>query len=249
MAPILEHFYPEVTAGGFTRVDGTIEFYTRIHSLMRPEHCILDFGAGRGVGPTEDPVEFRRALMNLKGKCKRVIGVDVDPSIRSNPSLDEAHVLLDSDMLPFHDEFFDIIVSDATFEHLQKPNHAASELARVVKPGGWICARTPNRWGYIGLGTNLIPNGMHVRLLRHLQPQRQAVDVFPTTYRLNSFSRLRTHFPASLFEHVVYGFFPEPAYFGNAKLLWRIATVAFRATPEAFAPVLMVFLRKRTSLL
>ena len=70
-----------------------------------------------------------------------------------------------------------------------------AEIERILKPGGWFCARTPNKWGYISLGANLIPNSLHVRFLKFLQPDRQEEDVFPTRYRMNTIAALKTHFP------------------------------------------------------
>jgi 2-polyprenyl-3-methyl-5-hydroxy-6-metoxy-1,4-benzoquinol methylase len=52
---------------------------------------------------------------------------------------------------PFPNETFDLVVSDSTFEHVSDAEQVASELDRVLKPGGWICARTPNRHGYVAL--------------------------------------------------------------------------------------------------
>jgi hypothetical protein len=42
------HFFPEIGAGGFSRIDSTIQFYERINSLVDPDFVLLDFGAGRG---------------------------------------------------------------------------------------------------------------------------------------------------------------------------------------------------------
>ena len=43
--------FPESYAGGFSRVDGTVQFYMRVRALLRPDDTVLDLGAGRGVGP------------------------------------------------------------------------------------------------------------------------------------------------------------------------------------------------------
>lgn len=50
--------YPESGAGGFSRVDGTVEFYTRVNALLSPDAVVVDLGAGRGK-QSEDPVAFR----------------------------------------------------------------------------------------------------------------------------------------------------------------------------------------------
>jgi hypothetical protein len=49
---------PEITAGGFSRADGTIEFYQRVCALLRRAAAVLDLGAGRGQ-VLEDTVTCR----------------------------------------------------------------------------------------------------------------------------------------------------------------------------------------------
>lgn len=47
--------------------------------------------------------------------------------------------------LPFQDKSFDIVISDATIEHLvQSPRHLFAEAKRVLKPGGYFLVTTPN---------------------------------------------------------------------------------------------------------
>ncbi len=244
LADCKRRFYPESVAGGFSHVDGTVAFYTRINALLQPEMAVLDFGAGRGRAVQEDPIAYRRKLQTLQGKCRHLIGVDVDEAVLQHPRLDEIHVIAEQGPLPLADNSVDLIVSDATFEHITHPEAMAPELGRVLKPGGWLCVRTPNRWGYIGLGANLIPNRWHVALLKYLQPHRKAVDVFPTAYRLNTARAIKRYFPAHSWDHYVYGHFAEPAYFGTSALLWALVLLSYRLTPAVCGPTLMVFLQK-----
>lgn len=238
--------YPEVGAGGFSRVDGTVEFYGRVRSLLRPDMVVLDFGAGRGVGPQEDPVTYRRELQVHRGHVATVIGADVDPVVKENPVLDEA-IVLDgvSAALPLADASVDLVVSDFTFEHLDDPAHTAGELDRVLRPGGWLCARTPNKWGYIGVGARLVPNSFHTRFLRRLQPDRKAVDVFPTRYRCNTRADVRRFFPPDRFDDFSYRHESEPLYAGSSPVAQRAQRAVLAMAPNALASMLMIFLRKR----
>ena len=246
MATCKEYFFPESEAGGFSRLDGTVEFYGRISALIRPSMTVLDFGAGRGQALQDDTVVYRRNLQSLRGKCRRLIGVDIDEVISRNPGLDEYHVIVPNGAIPLADDSVDMIVSDHTFEHINNPDIVISELNRILRPGGWLCARTPNRWGYIGLATNIIPNRWHEPFLRYLQPTRKQVDVFPTAYKLNSLRALSYYFSTDLWDHYIYGYFSEPAYFGESKIFWSIMLLLYRLTPSRCAPTWMVFLRKRT---
>lgn len=232
-----------MAAGGFSRVDGTVEFYQRIHSLLRPDMKVVDFGAGRGAF-LDDPVLYRRRLRQLKDHVDEVIGVDVDASVLENPCLTQAEVITPGERLPFESGSIDLMISDFVFEHVTDPGWAAHEIERVLRPGGWLCVRTPNRWGYIGLGARSVPNRLHAPLLRVFQPGKKERDTFPTSYRLNSPRDLKRHFPEHTFEHIVYTMNNEPAYFSNWNAMWALVRLAFRVTPEPLGATLYVFLRK-----
>ena len=242
---MLRRLYPEVQAGGFSRVDGNIEFYSRVNALLIPEMVVVDFGAGRGKDASDDPIEFRRSLRNLQGKAAEVIGVDIDPAVLSNPSVDKAIVAVDNEPLPLGDESVDLIVSDFCFEHIQSPGPVTQELDRVLKVGGWICARTPNRWGYIGIGANCVPNRHHTRMLTRLQPGRLAKDIFPTAYRLNTRRQLRRYFPPPRYLDCTYGHNSEPAYFGTSLIASRAARTVFKFAPERVCALWYVFVQKQ----
>src|SRR4051812_48594143 len=98
------YFFPEMEAGGFTRVDSTIQFYQRINAMIKPYFVVLDFGAGRGAGYIEDHAGYHAKLRTLRGKVRQVIGADVDPIVEKNPMLDRALVLDQSGSIPLPDE-------------------------------------------------------------------------------------------------------------------------------------------------
>ena len=122
---------------------------------------VLDLGAGRGAS-NEVQSTFVRGLLDLRGKARRVIGVDLDPVVLTNPLLDEAHVY-DGVRIPLPDSSIDLIVSDNTLEHVTSPSVFAREIARVLKPGGWLCARTPHLYSALVIASSLVPNTMHSR--------------------------------------------------------------------------------------
>lgn len=234
--------YPEVQAGGFTRRSGTIQFYARVNSLLRPDMIVLDFGAGRGL---HDDIKdgFLRDLCVLKGKVKRVIGVDVDDAVLRNPIVDEAHIF-DGARLPLGDASVDLVLSDHVFEHLGDPGAAAAELDRVLKPGGWICARTPSSGSMIAIGARMVPNRLHAKAIKRLQPGgREAEDVFPTRYRLNSHRALRKYFPPSRWSHHSYGWNSEPTYHLGSRLLVRVMAAAQALKPGH--EKLLIFVQKK----
>ena len=240
-------FFPETAAGGFSRIDGTVAFYSRINALVSPSSVVVDLGAGRGQF-MEDTVDYRRYMHRMQGRVQRVIGLDVDDAVLQNPTVDESHVISDGGRLPIADKSVDLVVSDFTFEHVADPAWLAAELSRIVKPGGWICARTPNKYGYISVFARLVPNSMHDAVLRTVQPQKKSRDTFPTRYRLNTRRDLRRHFPEHRFEHIVFEHDAEPAYMANSTLGWRVGLVLTRILPRRFYTMLFVFLRKKGSM-
>lgn len=245
MGSLDQRFFPEIGAGGFSRIDGTVAFYQRVNSLLKKSDVLLDYGAGRGAAYMDDNCKYRRDLCNFRTKVSKVIGVDVDEVVLKNPALDEAYVFVAGESLSLADKSIDIVVSDFVFEHISDPAQAAKELDRVLKPGGWLCARTPNRNGYIALGNRLVPETIKMRILGRLQPERKEQDVFPALYRMNTFRSLLKYFPAERFEHFSYTWDPEPAYHANSRFFYSIWRAIQGITPAPFRAMLMVFFQKR----
>jgi SAM-dependent methyltransferase len=142
-----ERFYPETLFGGFTDIDGTVAFYNRVNSLLAPSFVVLEVGCGRGAC-NEDPVSLRKNLRILKGKVTKVIGIDVDQSAQENPFLDEFH-LIQSNSWPVESNSIDLIVCDNVLEHIANPDQIFLEIRRVLRDGGYLCIRTPNRWAML----------------------------------------------------------------------------------------------------
>jgi SAM-dependent methyltransferase len=242
----IRRLYPEIDAGGFTRCDQRVIFFARVNALLRKGMTVLDFGAGRGKW-AEIESGFKLDLTTLKGKCQKVIGVDIDPAVAENSLIDEAVVLPLDGSIPFPDKSIDMIVSWAVFEHLQDPARTATELGRILRPGGWICAWAPNKWGYVSVGARLAPKEFHARLLRyfHRSSVRREEDVFRTFYRLNTLRELRRQFPETHFEHFSYLFNGAPTYHANKFLLAAGIDMAAKLAPNYFAHSLHAFIRKR----
>lgn len=238
------HCYPEAHYGGFSEHDGTIRFYSRVNSLLSSEATVLDIGCGRGAY-ANDVVPYRRSLRIFRGKCRQVIGIDVDPAGHENPYLDEFR-LIAGDQWPVADESIDLAVADYVLEHVEKPDQFFSECARVLKVGGTLCLRTPNRLGYVALAAQCIPNRLHAAVLKRLGKTRGAEDTFPTVYRCNTRGQLRRVMERHAFDAHVYSYEDEPTYFVFSRMAYTLGTVWRRLIPSMFRGNLFVFARKRS---
>jgi ubiquinone/menaquinone biosynthesis C-methylase UbiE len=237
-----EQFYPESRFGGFSDIDGTIAFYSRLNALLRPDMTVLDIGCGRGAR-VDDPVEYRKAIQNLSGKVTRVIGIDPDPAGAVNPFIDEFR-LIDEHSWPVDDASIDAAVSDFVLEHVEDPALFFSECRRVLKPGGYLCLRTTNSFGYVALLARLISTAKHVDLLQKVQERRQPVDVFPTHYRCNTIGRIRKMLDRFGFDNVVYGYEAEPSYAQFSRLAYFLAVLHQRYAPGVLKLSIFAFARK-----
>jgi SAM-dependent methyltransferase len=240
---VVRKAYSEVNVSGFPHNDQEVAFFTQVAALLRPDDVVLDFGAGRGEFVENDPSAYRVWLQNFRGRCAHVDGCDPDPVVLDNPTLDRAATLVIGEPLPYEDERFDLIISRYVFEHIAAPEWAASELLRVLKPGGWICAMTPNKWGYVALASKVVPNRMHSAALSKIQPGRRAKDVFPTAYCLNRPSAVKRYFGHSA-DVYHYSTSAVPSYHFGSISLMRLQQFIHRLTPPIFDVGLRFFIRK-----
>lgn len=163
-----QRFYPHPE-----RSDPVVAFVRHLERVVKPCHDVLDLGAGAG--------ELNSYA--LKGRVRRLVGIDRDPRVASNPLLDFGF-RADMTELPFRNESFDVVFSIYVLEHVEHPNALVSEISRVLRPGGLCLALTPNLFHYVTMMARLTPMKFH-RWFNEKRG-RASEDTFPTFYRLNS---------------------------------------------------------------
>ncbi|MCP4645039.1 MAG: methyltransferase domain-containing protein, partial [bacterium] len=142
------------------------------------------------------------------------------------------------------DRSVDTCICDTVLEHVEDPDLFFTEAARVIRPGGHLCLRTPNVLSYFGLLSKLIPNKRHAAVLARVQDDRAPDDVFPTLYRCNTRARLRAMFRKHRFDASVYGYEAEPSYLSFSKLAYALGVLHQKFAPNALKVSLFAFGRK-----
>jgi len=196
------------------KYDGTVYFYKWVRSSVGPDTILLNLGAGPGTG-----VDVR----SFKGEAAKVVGADIDPEVLENPEVDEA-VLIRDGLLPMDDETFDVVVCDYVFEHVEEPVGFLTEARRVLKTGGVLFFRTPNKAHYVSLIARFSPHWFHDMAANWSRGMNNgAHEPYPTYHRLSSFRGIKSIAIKTGYRDMEFRFFEaEPSYL-------KFSTVPFLA--------------------
>lgn len=179
---------------------------------------VLDAGCGRAgvVGLFRD-------------KAGLTVGVDVDlASLRDNVGLHQA-VLGRLTEMPFAAASFDLVISSWVIEHLQEPEMAFAEIARVLRPGGRFIFLTPNAWNYVVLVNRLTPAWLQRCLVPRVYGRREE-DTFPVAYRANTRRRLDTLLGRAGLRCEEFYYVGDPSYIAFNDLFFRLGMLIERLT-------------------
>ena len=86
---VFVRLFPEYNIASFFRRWDRFVFFSMVADLITRESIVLDYGAGRGAH-VEKEFGHMGHLTNLRGRVKKIIGVDPDAAVLDNPTLDEA---------------------------------------------------------------------------------------------------------------------------------------------------------------
>jgi SAM-dependent methyltransferase len=160
------------------------------NSVMKPGDRVLDLGCGVGDDSRD-----------LFGAGCQVIALDLDPTRVAKVSNDIAEMRITADItagLPFADRSFDHVVASLSLHYFTcaETADAFAEVARVLKPGGWLICRVnavgDTNFGF-GSGPEIEPSVFrqpegHIKrffdeaMLRHfLAPCFKLVTIRPRT--------------------------------------------------------------------
>ena len=173
---------------GLTITHSQARYYEALLRNVQPGNRWLDVGCGRQILPS-----FSASLdqqREITARMKLLIGMDVDPAIHEHPLLQD-RVMGWGDALPFVDSSFDLVTANMVMEHVKEPTQILSEVRRVLRPGGQFIFHTPNFKYYLIFIAWLVPDFVKRKIIWMLE-RRAEEDVFPTYYRFNTSSRVRS---------------------------------------------------------
>lgn len=233
-----EHFYE----GRPSWQNGTEQFHKLIQRHLQPTAGVLELGSGSSNRTTA-----------LLAQCSAFVdGIDIDPEIETNEAL-RRRVVYDGRQFPIADNSYDAVVTDYVLEHVEDPVAVLGEVTRVLKPHGVFLFRTPNLYHYVSLASYLSPHWLHVAIARYVRATPDAVEPYPTFYRLNTNKQIRRLCDqASLSAVEVQMVEKEPSYgkFSRIAFLGGVAYERFVNSADMFgilrANIFGVF-RKQTS--
>jgi SAM-dependent methyltransferase len=115
---------------------------------VRAGELLLDLGAGNGRHAYE---AFRRGVRVVAADFNHADMVECRTMCAAMEAVGEAPAgglaaatVADGQLLPFADDTFDRIIAAEVMEHIPDDEVAATELARVLKPGGTIAITVPS---------------------------------------------------------------------------------------------------------
>lgn len=191
--------------------NATIAYRRVVSELVRPGMTILHAGCGW------DRNEITRPWRDT---C-RVVGVDLDERVatRFHSEFHPCSVAA----LPFSGAIFDLVVSEYVWEHLDDPDSAFREIARVLRPGGHLVVLTPCKWSYKGLAAWLLPFRFHIWMGNIRYGKGHDPDMYPTRYHCNTHRAFRKYsgqhgFEISWIEYVTNG----PTWFERFPILFPL---------------------------
>jgi SAM-dependent methyltransferase len=194
------------------------EILAFIDKNLQDRERMCDLGCGYG---------FLSSIIGKSLGFKDVYGVDIDVK-RLMVAKDRLNAVekvdLELDMLPFPNNFFDLVCSFGVLEHLRFFDNSIKESCRVLKNGGLLLVSIPNLADWVN----------RLRLLLGLQPRNVQVSQY---YGYGGIDHIHSCTLRMLEElSVKYGFTPLRSYGAKAvyrsKKILEILDIVFAKRPS-----------------
>lgn len=192
-----------------------------VAGLVVPGVQWLDVGCGRELFPNN--LGLAEALSK---RCRRLVGVDPDPTLWENPWVHEKHAC-------GIDAFdgggaFDLVTLRMVAEHIDDPAACVQSIARALRPGGLAVVYTVFAGSPMPLLTRLAP-----MWLRHVVKSwlwgTQPKDTFPTRFRMNTRRTLARWFAGAGMREAAFVRLDDCRTFARFEALLRLELAVWRA--------------------
>lgn len=227
--------------GGFSTRDCTIDFFLRIRSLINKDSQVVDLGAGRAGWFQDDNCRIRVETRNLAPDVKWLTAIDQDLAVLKNRASHE-QLVSEAGKINLKSDSVDLVFSDFVLEHVSDCDQFVDELSRILKPGGWFCARTPHKFSYVAMFASLISNSFHNKVISAVQPSRKGIDIFPTYYNFNTLRDVRFRFKGWNNSSFIYK--TEPGYFFGKRWVYRVLNMFHYILPAFMCGNVLIFVQK-----
>lgn len=197
-------------------IDSLAIYKSIVNQNINQKTKVLDIGCGHS--------DFMGQVFN---KTKHTYGIDSDKKAIAKNAIIKNKIVGSVNDMPFADNFFDLIISAWTLEHLDDPREAFKEIYRVLKPKGKIVFLTPNIWNYNIWIIRAIPNIFHKPIVRYLY-NRQDGDTYPKKYKINSIKKIDEVFLSIGFKKSQIILNGDPSYISFSKYLFKFACLIER---------------------
>jgi len=160
------------------------------HLPLAPGSRVLDLGCGEGRHVISAYIEGEVTAIGVDLALADLVTTREKFQPFAEPDHPGKHFGLasaDALKLPFADASFDVVICSEVLEHIPDYQAALTEIQRVLKPGGRLCASVPRAWPEricwrLAPGYYQVPGG-HVRIFRAAELRRQIETLGFRCYR------------------------------------------------------------------
>jgi len=180
--------------------------------LCKPDSIVLDLGCGK-----------KGMMQKYAPRVAFAVGADISVDALKQYTALDGYVQADANCLPFPDHSFDCVVSQWLFEHLADPRRVASEMVRVVRPGGALVVVTNSVYNPMMWLSSVLPAGFRDHAKKRVFPGEIDEDTFPTYYRCNSVRAFARVFGGIGCERMLCAYAMDPSLFLFSRRVFALS--------------------------